>query len=216
MALIITLGVLGLVLGFFMPVAAQKVCVYKFFKKGKEFLPLAWHLVWWIRLLSAFVSACGFVFCAVFVPGIFLRFLFCLIWIVIMLVIFVDIYIRIIPNEAVLLLLALGSVYQITIYGFYGLGNALITMLVVAAVFLIIAKILGFAQIGAGDVKLASVMALTLGYPRVLDAFLIMALSMGAFCFGGIALNKLTKYSLFPYAPFIGFGLLGGMGFMFF
>ena len=213
---IVTMCVLGFTAGVFIPFAAEKTSAYKLMLKGKELSKEKWRRSWWLLALSGFAGALGFAFCSVFLSDVLPGIIFCAVWLVVMTVILVDIYIRIVPNEAVLILLILGAAYQFLLFGLLGLGTAFLTMLAVMLLMLLIARFLGFAQIGAGDVKLAAAMALTLGYPYVLDAFLVMAILMGVFCVGGIASNKLTRYSLFPYAPFIGSGFLAGMAFMHF
>ena len=86
--------------------------------------------------------------------------------------------------------------------------TALICMLVLAMLYLFVGFILGMDKIGAGDVKLAGVMGLILGHPAIVTAILFMSLSIILYCVIGIWIKKLTLISMFPFAPFMMFGMM--------
>ncbi|HZX20818.1 MAG TPA: prepilin peptidase [Clostridia bacterium] len=84
----------------------------------------------------------------------------------------VDIYIHIIPNETVLFLLGTGVVYRIITEGMSSFKGSLLGLLLITGLFLgtgaIVYLMKGTIGVGAGDLKLAMAIALTLGYPGAL------------------------------------------------
>ena len=128
----------------------------------------------------------------------------------------VDNRIHIIANEMVLLLLALGVVYQFLMNGFMGIVYGVISMAVVFVLFMITLKLTkGFSttgsKIGAGDLKLKMAVALITGYPDVLTAFTAMSVSMVAYVLVGLSTRMMSMKSTFPMAVFIMIGLVAGL-----
>lgn len=133
------------------------------------------------------------------------------IWFVGAVLILVDLRIRILPNEGVLLLAAAGGALQGYLRGPGGLLAAVFAMALVMSGFLALGGVMGLWKIGAGDVKLAGVMGLTLGYPQVMHGLAVMALSFFLFCGVGLLLKKITLKSMVAFGPFLICGLLGGL-----
>lgn len=121
----------------------------------------------------------------------------------------IDWKIRRIPNELVLLMLICGSAFQIIHFGFASLPKALLSMLLMMAVFLVPVFLGGFDKIGAGDVKLAGAMGLVLGQTYIVPAVLVMCGALLVYCVTGLFFRKLTLSSRFAFAPF----MMLGMGF---
>ena len=116
----------------------------------------------------------------------------------------------------VLLLLALGVVYQFLMNGFMGIVYGVISMAVVFVLFMITLKLTkGFSttgsKIGAGDLKLMMAVALITGYPDVLTAFTAMSVSMVAYVLVGLSTRMMSMKSTFPMAVFIMIGLVAGL-----
>lgn len=116
---------------------------------------------------------------------------------------YIDVKIRIIPNELVLAMVVLGIIFQILNYGFKALIGAAITMVVMMAVFTAVAGFVGFGKVGAGDVKLAGAMGIALGYPLIVTAIGVMAVSLLVFILTGMALKKIYLSTMLPFAPFM-------------
>lgn len=116
---------------------------------------------------------------------------------------FIDICIRIIPNELVLTLLVLGIIFQILNYGLYALIVALLCMIIMMMVFVSVAAFVGFGKVGAGDVKLAGVIGLALGYPLIITAIYAMAIVLLIYISAGMATKKISLATMFPLAPFL-------------
>ena len=121
----------------------------------------------------------------------------------------IDWQIRRIPNELVLLMLIAGGAFQIIHFGLASLPKALLSMLLMMAVFLVPVFLGGFDKIGAGDVKLAGAMGLVLGQTYIVPAVLVMCGALLVYCVIGLFFRKLTLSSRFAFAPF----MMLGMGF---
>lgn len=124
----------------------------------------------------------------------------------------VDSYIRIIANEMLLVMLPIGLAYRIVKGGFSSLLGSLIALGVVIAVFalaMLATKLLkGAVGVGMGDIKLAMVIALAVGWPDVLLFLGGMAVAIGVYCAIGLATRVLQKNSYFPMAGMIMAGLM--------
>ena len=154
--------------------------------------------------------------CAYFDASWLLLLLAAIIWILGMVVLLVDMRIRIIANETVLALFVLGIILRIATAGIFGLPNSLITMLITMIVWIILASIMGFGKVGAGDVKLCGVIGFMYGYPNIQGPILVMAIGLLVFCGGGIALRKMTLKSMFAMGPFLVAGMLCGLPYLFY
>ena len=126
-----------------------------------------------------------------------------------LLVTLIDLQVHLIPNELVLLMLINGALLQVVQGGLISLGKGMLLFLAMMVLFLLPALFLGFGKIGAGDVKLAGVMGLALGYPLILTGLILMCGLLVVYIGLGMALNKLTRYSQFAFGPFMMFGMIG-------
>jgi len=208
--IIIVFGVAGLLLGFLIPPISRRIISIKCKKQNKvvkgNHMDKLWFqitvcicngILWTtVAFKLAPVSA---LLCSVLVT---LAILFAII----------DIRIHMIPNELVLVTLGVGTLFQLVHFGVRSLLLSLLCMLVMMLIYLLVGLILGMDKVGAGDVKLAGVMGLSLGYPSILTAVFFMSISMIAYCVIGIWIKKLTFVSMFPFAPFMMFGLMCSLG----
>lgn len=129
----------------------------------------------------------------------------------------IDFRARIIPNELVMILSAIGFIYSLVTKGLRGLGVALIAPVVLFILFMII--MVGFQKLtgkqfvmGAGDLKLMMAASLVVGNLAGFQIFLLgMAGFMMAYILIGLGLKKITLYSLYPMAAFIMLGMLLGL-----
>lgn len=129
----------------------------------------------------------------------------------------IDFRARIIPNELVMILSAIGFIYSLVTKGLQGLGVALIAPIVLFILFMII--MVGFQKLtgkqfvmGAGDLKLMMAASLVVGNLAGFQIFLLgMAGFMMAYILIGLGLKKITLYSLYPMAAFIMLGMLLGL-----
>jgi leader peptidase (prepilin peptidase)/N-methyltransferase len=116
---------------------------------------------------------------------------------------FIDIKIRIIPNELIFIMVILGLLFQIFNFGFKNLIVSAIAMIVMMAVFTAVAGFVGFGKVGAGDVKLAGAMGISLGYPLIIAAITVMAVVLLIFILIGMAMQKIYLSTMLPFAPFM-------------
>lgn len=124
----------------------------------------------------------------------------------------VDSYIRIIGNEMLLVMLPIGLLYRILAGGFSSLLGSLAALGVVILTFglamLGTMKLKGVFGVGMGDIKLAMVIALTVGWPGVLTFLGGMAIAIIVHCVVGLRARVLRKDSFFPMCGMIMAGLL--------
>lgn len=114
----------------------------------------------------------------------------------------IDTQIRMIPNELVLLLFALGLGYRLMVAGFAGLLHSLLASLITAGIFLLAAgttfvlkKSIG---VGAGDLKLAMAISFIVGLSEIYLFLFGMVASLLVYCLAGLCFRKLTVSSTFP------------------
>lgn len=121
---------------------------------------------------------------------------------------YIDIRIRIIPNELVLTIIIVGIIFQTIFYGMYGLIGSIMSMIFIMIVFTTLANFMGMGKVGAGDVKLAGAIGFALGYPLVSTAMGIMAIVLLAYILVGLALRKIKLTTMLPLAPFLAAGYI--------
>jgi len=197
---IIVFGIVGLVIGYKIPDISDKIIKYKRPETNideNNFLDsnimrvmiVAVTAVLWVLSGSINNTIIGLLISAQITIGIIIA--------------YIDVKIRIIPNELVLAMVVLGIIFQILNYGFKALIGAAITMVVMMAVFTAVAGFVGFGKVGAGDVKLAGAMGIALGYPLIVTAIGVMAVSLLVFILTGMALKKIYLSTMLPFAPFM-------------
>ncbi|MEY8353949.1 A24 family peptidase [Lachnospiraceae bacterium 54-53] len=127
----------------------------------------------------------------------------------------VDALIRIIANEMLWVLLAAGLPYRIYSGGLRGLWGSAGALLLVIAVFGLTALFTfarkGTAGVGMGDVKLAMVIAVTVGWPGVFYFLAGVAAAIGIYCVIGVKCGWLSRGSTFPMCGQIMAGFLAAL-----
>lgn len=116
---------------------------------------------------------------------------------------FIDIKIRIIPNELVLTMFVVGVIFQAIYYGLHEVLGSVACMIFIMVVFTAVAIFMGFGKVGAGDVKLAGAIGFSLGYPLVVVAMLTMAVVLLLYIVTGLAIKKIKLTTMLPLAPFL-------------
>ena len=127
--------------------------------------------------------------------------------------VFVDWYIRIIANEAIVLLLVLGVIYRILAGGASSLMGSIGALALVTALFggcaAALTAMKGNPGVGAGDLKYAMVLAITVGWPSVLYMLLCFAATVLINIFIGMKISGFTMKTYFPMCLHLSVGLLG-------
>lgn len=122
---------------------------------------------------------------------------------------YIDNRYRIIPNEIVMILLAIGAVHQLWLGGLPELLKAFAVVglsIVICTLSIFIVRSQG--AVGAGDVKLLAAAALLTGYPQFLDVLLLMSVTAMAYCLAGIYSGRMNRKSRFPMGGFIAGGMI--------
>jgi len=124
---------------------------------------------------------------------------------------YIDIKIRIIPNELVLTMIVVGILFQTINFGPKALIGAFVSMIAMMFVFTAVAGFVGFGKVGAGDVKLAGAMGIALGYPLIIIAIGTMSVVLLIFILAGMILKKIYLSTMLPMAPFMIIGFIMGL-----
>ena len=211
----IVLCVVGCGIGIFIPKISIRMIERKLSQKGlqrkENRLDEKWFLVVGILVNGILWGGAGYA-----APSIFMAVLIgCLVTMGLLFAI-IDLCIHIIPNEMLIITGVLGIALQLVAFDLTHLLFAAVSMVVIFAIFLILGLIIGLHKIGAGDVKLAGVMGLVLGYPYIMYGILVMAVALLVYCIVGITIRKLTHVSMFPFAPFLMIGMISALGLMLF
>lgn len=192
-------GIMGLLIGFNVQKIAQQIIKYKKKAKGinvilyskpmRGVITVMNGIMWGLAGNNIDNTIIGLMIALQLTIGIIIA--------------FIDLDIRIIPNELVLTMIIVGIIFQITYFGFNGLIVASISMIVMMIAFTSVAGFVGFGKVGAGDVKLAGAIALALGYPLVSLAVITMAVVLLIYITVGYALKKVYLTTMLPLAPFL-------------
>lgn len=127
----------------------------------------------------------------------------------------VDHYIRIIGNEMLLALLVLGACYRFLDGGLHSFLGSLAALGIVVALFAAAAGLTflhkGSGGVGMGDVKLAMVIAITVGWPGVVYFLGGMACAMFLYVAYLCIVNRLFFHSSFPMCAPLMIGFLASL-----
>jgi len=127
----------------------------------------------------------------------------------------IDHYLHLIANEIVLFLFLTGVVYRFIDGGLSSFIGTLWAFLITSVLFGSTAAFIywrkGTIGVGAGDLKLATAIAITVGYPGVFGFLGGMALAILIYCFAGLKSRFLTWNSCFPMCAHIMVGFAIGL-----
>ena len=202
------LGIAGGALGYMIPYIANSIALYKCRKKKAELVPDERYSAIYLKL--GFCALNGSVwgisgYIADYMPAaVLMAFLFT----TALLVAIIDLRIRIVPNELLLVMIVTGIAFQAMKFGYTAILVSCVCMAVMVVFFTLVAGMVGFDKVGAGDVKLAGAMGLALGYPNILTALVIMSAVFVVFSLVGLILRKLTLKTMLPFAPFMMIGMI--------
>lgn len=199
----------GIITGVFIPKMSQAIVDYKMDKSGYEmknnYFPKLYVFAGTIFVATAFGLAFWYY------PPVEAVFL-CIFSVIAIIGTIVDYTLRIIPNELVLLLLVIGIVRCFVSDFSPCILESLCGFILVICIFALTAFIThvfkkGFG-IGAGDLKLAGIIGLIVGYTGAIYFLVGMALAICVYCVGGMYLRLLSLKDTFPMCGFIMAGFL--------
>jgi len=206
----ISLGLVGAAIGYMLPgVVGKMISLRTGIGPTNALMITGADTAGMKRLMSGILLVGVWVFAGIKFGGIASASLAALLMTIALAITVIDWRIHKIPNELVLLMLITGIAFQILHFGLASLPNALLSMVVMMAVFLVPVFLGGFDKIGAGDVKLAGVMGLVLGRTYIVPAVMVMCGALLVYCVIGLFFRKLSLNSKFAFAPF----MMLGMGF---
>lgn len=212
--LIVILGIGGAAVGFRLPNIAQRIALYKCRKKEMEFPDNQHYSSAYIKLilcvLNGAVWALSGIFSEHFPVAMLISFLFS----TAVLITIIDLRIRIVPNELLLVMVVAGLTFQAVQFGLTAVLISVLCMLGMMVFFSVVAGMVGFDKVGAGDVKLAGAMGLALGYPNIITALIIMCAVFLIFSAVGLILRKLTLKTMLPFAPFMMIGMVFSLAYV--
>lgn len=195
-------GAAGLILGYMVPYISYKIMEYKKGNdniiKGGGFLDSNI-----LKMLFGIFNCAAWALCTIKIENILSSALICSLITIGLITIFIDIKIRIIPNENVLAIIIVGILFQITYFGIKALTGAAASMIIMMVVFTSVAGFVGFGKVGAGDVKLAGAMGIALGYPLIIVAVGAMSVILLVFILVGMAMKRIYLSTMLPMAPFM-------------
>lgn len=206
-AISVLYGLIGIVLGYTIPDLSFKIMEYK---KSKDNIKSCDGFLYskCFKLILSISNGGIWVLSALRASNLFVGLLIGILITLGLLITFIDIQIRIIPNELVMTVFIVGILFQVFSYGPWSLITAIVCMLVMMIVFTSVAGFVGFGKVGAGDVKLAGAMGLALGYPLEITAIGIMAVVLLVFIMIGFIVKKISLTTMLPLAPFMMSGFI--------
>lgn len=193
-------GIIGLIIGYKIPDISSEIIEYK---KKSNHLNKSFLYSNWMRTMLSIFNTMSWILAARNLDNKLLAVLISVLITLGIIIAFIDINIRIIPNELVLTMIILGIIFQLAAYELKALVSAIITMIVMMVVFMSVAGFVGLGKVGAGDVKLAGAIGLTLGYPLIIISVFIMAIVLLIFIVVGLVLKKIYLSTMLPLAPFM-------------
>jgi len=198
----------GAALGYFLPELSEKIIAYKCRHKNRDPGYDARYTATFIKLGFCILNGYAWFLSGVLSGTLPAALLCSALMTTAVLIGVIDVRVRIVPNELVLVMLVCGTIFQVLQFGVMAILSSFFCLLVMAAVFTTVASFIGFDKVGAGDVKLAGAMGFALGYPDILTAMGVMAAGFLLFSLTGILLKRLTLKSMLPFAPFMMTGMV--------
>lgn len=213
--LLVACALYGLACGLFLPRIVQEVVAYKCRQYDRTVPAVLPDTRSKAILVVAHVLLCAGTGLMVALPqAVFI----CLFVSIALVGALVDHSIRLIPNELLAVLLVVGIAYRLVDGGPQSLLGSLMAFGLVAVVFfgsMFITKLIkGERGVGAGDIKLALVIAIAVGYPGVLYFGISAALAILAYCMVRISRGTLAFSSYFPMCAHLMVGLVAALLFL--
>ena len=206
---VVVLAISGFVIGWFIPNMYRGVIEYKCAQRSRDtpsFNNSIWHNVLF-GIGNMLMYAFAMVLTGDYVLAMSASILISLAFIITA----VDIKIRLIPNELVLVLILLGAIYRLNLAGISGILTSLAGALIMVLLFGLSGKIAGFNKVGAGDLKLSFAIGIVCASTNIVPALMVMAITLGAASVGGMLIGKLRRTDMIPFAGFMMAGMTAGI-----
>lgn len=212
--LIVMLGIAGTAVGFKLSDFAQTLALYKCRKKEMELPDNQHYYSAYIKLILCVLNGAVWTLSGIFSEHFMVAVLISFLFSTSVLITIIDLRIRIVPNELLLVMVVAGLTFQAVQFGLTAVLISVLCMLGMMVFFSVVAGMVGFDKVGAGDVKLAGAMGLALGYPNIITALIIMCAVFLIFSAVGLILRKLTLKTMLPFAPFMMIGMVFSLAYI--
>lgn len=206
---VVVLAISGFVIGWFIPNMYRGVIEYKCAQRSRDtpsFNSSIWH-----NVLFGIGNMIMYAFAMVLTGDYVLSMSASILISLAVIITAVDIKIRLIPNELVIVLILLGAVYRLNLAGISGILTSLAGSLIMVLLFGLSGKIAGFNKVGAGDLKLAFAIGIVCASTNIVPALLVMAVTLAVVSVGGILIGKLRRTDMIPFAGFMMAGMTAGI-----
>ena len=206
---VVVLAVSGFVIGWFIPNMYRGVIEYKCVQRSRdapEFNSSVWH-----NVLFAIGNMAIYAFAMILTGDYVLAMSASVLISLAIIITAVDIKIRLIPNELVLILLLMGAVYRLNLAGLSGIIQSLAGALIMVLLFGLSGKLAGFNKVGAGDLKLAFAIGIVCASTNIGPALIVMAVTLAVVTVGGMLIGKLRRTDMIPFAGFMMAGMTAGI-----
>ena len=206
---VVVLAISGFVIGWFIPNMYRGVIEYKCAQRSRDtpsFNSSIWH-----NVLFGIGNMLMYSFAMILTGNYVLAMSASILISLAVIITAVDIKIRLIPNELVLVLILLGVVYRLNLAGISGILASLSGAFIMVLLFGLSGKIAGFNKVGAGDLKLAFAIGIVCASTNIVPALLVMAVTLGVVSVGGMIIGKLRRTDMIPFAGFMMAGMTAGI-----
>ena len=206
---VVVLAISGFVIGWFIPNMYRGVIEYKCAQRSRDtpsFNSSIWH-----NVLFGIGNMIMYAFAMVLTGDYVLSMSASILISLAVIITAVDIKIRLIPNELVLVLILLGAVYRLNIAGISGIISSFAGSLIMVLLFGLSGKIAGFNKVGAGDLKLAFAIGIVCASTNIVPALMVMAVTLAVVSVGGMIIGKLRRTDMIPFAGFMMAGMTAGI-----
>ena len=206
---VVVLAISGLVIGWFIPNMYRGVIEYKCAQRSRDtpsFNSSIWH-----NVLFGIGNMLMYAFAMVLTGDYVLSMSASILISLAVIITAVDIKIRLIPNELVLVLLLMGVVYRLNLAGVSGILASLAGALIMVLLFGLSGKIAGFNKVGAGDLKLSFAIGIVCASTNIVPALMVMAVTLAVVSVGGMLIGKLRRTDMIPFAGFMMAGMTAGI-----
>lgn len=206
---VVVLAISGFVIGWFIPNMYRGVIEYKCAQRSRDtpsFNSSIWH-----NVLFGIGNMIMYSFAMILTGDYVLAMSASILISLAVIITAVDIKIRLIPNELVLVLLLMGVVYRLNLEGVSGIIPSLAGALIMVFLFGLSGKIAGFNKVGAGDLKLAFAIGIVCASTNIVPALMVMAVTLAVVSVGGMLIGKLRRTDMIPFAGFMMAGMTAGI-----
>lgn len=199
---IIFLNIVGILLAISINAVAESIIAFKEKQRNKKYERYH-HYRPTDSLINGFILLGLFNGLAFEVGGLTLLMYFVMAYLTILLY-RVDQYVRIIPNEAVLLIFLIHMMSQIVNNGLKGILNGFLAMIYVGMIFYIagvfLESLTGEFGVGAGDIKLSMALGMAFDLSSINCFLVAIAIALLFYVIVGFILKRITLKSTFPMA----------------